>query len=314
MATSGSTNFNMTRDEIIKDALYKLRVLGADENVSSEDLNLAARQLNRMIKSWQNRGIRLWTYTEGVLFLDTSSQSYDLNTSSGDHAANASDVVETTLSAAEASGQTVLSVTSSTGMAASDNVGIELDDGTRQWTTIVSVDSSTQITVTASLTGAAASGNSVYTYTTRMDRPLRVFNVRRKDNSNIEKPIPLVSRQEYFDIVDKATNSDVSIAYYDPQLGTGKFYIWPTSAEIDDRITFSYQRLLEDFDATGDNPDLPSEWLDAIVWNLAVRIAPDFGRSDVREIQGLAAQLLFDAMTFDAENEGIALMPDQDFL
>lgn len=66
----------------------------------------------------------------------------------------------TTLSAPEASGQTVLSVTSETGFAAGEHVGIILDDGTEHQTTVASTAAGT-ITVDDALPSAAASGNAV---------------------------------------------------------------------------------------------------------------------------------------------------------
>ena len=57
------------------------------------------------------------------------------------------DAAYTTLDADEAASQTVLSVTSTSGFANSDNIGIELDDGTRQWTTISSFVADDTVTV-----------------------------------------------------------------------------------------------------------------------------------------------------------------------
>ena len=42
-------------------------------------------------------------------------------------------------------------------------------------------------------------------------------------------------------------------------------------------IVLTYQRPLQDFDATGDTPDLPQEGYDALVLALAVRLAPVYG-------------------------------------
>jgi len=67
----------------------------------------------------------------------------------------------TTLSADEAAGQTVLSVTSSANFTAGNYVNILLDDDTIHRTTIASVDSSIQITIAAALPGKASSGNNV---------------------------------------------------------------------------------------------------------------------------------------------------------
>ena len=69
MATSGSTDFNSTRNEIIYDALRRINVLGENEIASAYDLELTNRVLNRMVKAWEAQGIHLWTKSQAVLFL-----------------------------------------------------------------------------------------------------------------------------------------------------------------------------------------------------------------------------------------------------
>lgn len=122
-------------------------------------------------------------------FFDQDTATYNLNASSGDEASNNSTVVETTISAAEASGQTVLSVTSSTGMTASDVVLIEMDDGTVHSTTIASVDSATQITVTAATDDTAATGNAVFSFTSKLERPLKIVNARLRDQDGNDREL-----------------------------------------------------------------------------------------------------------------------------
>src|SRR6185436_1436929 len=85
----------------------------------------------------------------------------------------------TTISAAEAAGQTVISITSNTDattnpgttvtMTSGDYVGIELDDGTLHWSTISGTPSTT-MTIVDALTSAAASGNYVWWFTARAQR------------------------------------------------------------------------------------------------------------------------------------------------
>ena len=70
---------------------------------------------------------------------------------------------DTTLTAGEPLGETVMVVGDSTSMVALDIVGVLLDDGTIHWTTIASVDTGTQITLTVGLPSAAAATNGVYT-------------------------------------------------------------------------------------------------------------------------------------------------------
>lgn len=70
-------------------------------------------------------------------------------------------VLSTTLSGAEASGQTTLSMTSITGIASGDIVGIYLDSGATHWTTVNGSPSGGTIVVTDALPSDAASGNRV---------------------------------------------------------------------------------------------------------------------------------------------------------
>ena len=72
--------------------------------------------------------------------------------------------MQTTISVAEAASQTVLSVVSSQDMNALDVVRVEMDDATVHLSTIVSVDSATQITIADATDDEAAVGNYVKAY------------------------------------------------------------------------------------------------------------------------------------------------------
>lgn len=312
MATSGSRDYNDTRTTIITDALVLLGVVGAEQAIHESDSALANRFLNRLVKSWDAQGIHLWTYTEATIFLEKGTNKYLLDNQSSS-AKWSNTVVETTLSAAEASGQTVISVTSSTGMTAADIVGIVLNDNTTHWSTIASVDSSTQITIDDATTGAAASGNNVYTFTSRANRPQRIHSIRRVTDSAANNEVPLIklSREEYFDLPSKNVQGVPSQFYYDPQLTTGALYLWQTPEDTSTRLRITYMRQIEDFDAAGNNPDLPQEWLECLVYNLAAALAPVFGKEQkaLGYITPRAEHLLFSISTYDVESTSIQLVP-----
>ena len=310
MATSGSVDFNQTRNEIITDAYQYIGIYGPSDTISNEDLVFANRILNRMVKAWEAQGIHLWTQTEATLYMPvTGVQSYTLSSTGAD----ASDtVVETTLSADEALGQTELSVTSSAGMTASDVCIIVLDDGTTEDTTIASVDSSTQITVDDALTSAAASGNLVFTYTTKINPPLKIDSVRVRDSIDNDLTLEEKSRQEYFDIHDKDLEGTPQFYYMDKQRDNSVLYIWPTNDDVTNRLKLTYRRRLEDFDSAADNPDFPQEWLEALVLSLALRLAPAFGK-DAKAIQtiGPMATAAVDKMLeYDTESGSLRMIPD----
>jgi hypothetical protein len=125
MAVSGSKNFSITRSDIIEAALRKLGAYDQGEAIDGNEASAANMALNLMVKEWVAEGVDIFLRTESTLFLQPDTQTYNLST---DHITDS--YVETTLSAAEASGQTIISVTSSTGMTAADNIGIKMDDNT----------------------------------------------------------------------------------------------------------------------------------------------------------------------------------------
>ncbi len=312
---SGSTDFNQTRNEIISDALTLLGAIEQGESPNADDNEYAIRQLERMVKHWQGQGIHLWSRREATLFITPSQAAYELGPSSADHAAEDNDIARTTLSADEASGQTVISITSTTDglvtMLASDKVGIVLDDDTIHWTTIATVDSTTQITITVATTGAASSGNFVYAFTNDLGRPLRIVDARRRDESaDQDTPILIQSHQEYQRLPNKTEDGETNIIYYHPEHrnSRGTIYLWPRLDTVARTIRISCLLSLQDFDASGNNADLPTEWLDAIVWNLAKRLIPKYGVSgsaSAQEIKVGGTTMLDEMLGWDQETVSV---------
>ena len=319
MAVSGSINYTQNASEVVDDALILLGVAHPEEVVSTSTKNYALDALNKMIKAWIGRGITLAALDQGALLFDNDVVKYTFHNKAGTGgkvAAGiiASGLVQTTISADEAASQTILSVTDSTGMAASDKVIIELTSGARHESTIASVDSSTQITIDDALATAAASGNYVYAYTLTTDEikhPEMVMNVRLRNEDNNEIPMRQMSRKEYMELADKATEGSPYTWYFDKQLDNPVLYVYTEPDSLRESLRFDYVKTLDDLDATTDNFKLPDEWLEAITYNLAVRLASPFGKeAKLQVIAPLAAQMLDDAMRSDSEDAGTQFVPE----
>lgn len=310
MATSGSIDYSRNRNQIIQEALEIIGIVGAGETPSSEDISTASTTLNLLTKSWQAQGRHLWSMQEAVILLTAGTSSYNLPGAYGSNT-----VVKTELSAAGATNDTTLTVDSTTGMTAADVIGIELDDGTMKWTTIVSVDSTTALTITAGLTSAAAIDNHVYTYTTAIARPLRILDARVRDSNNNDLQLAKYTKDEYYAIPDKSAAGSPIGYYYDPQLTTGVLYLWPTPDDVQDRLHITYERSIQDFDNSTDDPDFPQEWLMALAWNLALNIAPKFSidRFFIKDILApMAALHLEQALVWDNEIGSIYFSLDEE--
>lgn len=311
MARSGSYNYSMDRDTIIKRAQQLANIINLNQASRGDDHAFAVDLFQSMIKLWQAEGIQIWNRRQATLFTAYQDEQYSIS-STGDHAANS--YVNTTLSAAEASGQTVLSVTSSTGMTAADNVGIQLDDGTRQWTTIASVDSSTQITVDDALTSAAASGNTLVAYTNKIsDRPLRILDMRRidLDNSKSAATMEQIGYSEYFNIPLKTTDGLPTNYHYDKRLDAGELFVFPRPDDVNTLLEFTYHEAIEDVDSGTDSMDFPTEWTLPLIYGLAAELMVAYGKfQELPTIAAKAEQYKKIVREFDSDEAPLYLLPD----
>ena len=311
MSRSGSYNFALDRDTIIKRAMQLVNVININQTARGADQAYAVDIFNSMIKLWQAEGIQLWNRKQATLFPAYQDYQYSIS-NTGDRCANS--YVSTTLSAAEAASQTVLSVTSSTGMTAADAIGIELDDKTRQWTTIVSVDSATQITITTALTGAAASGNTLIAYTNKIaDRPLRILDARvvDLDSNNNSVTMENIGYDEYFNIPVKTSDGRPLNYYYDKLLDSGVLYLYPRPNNVNDLVEFTYHEAIEDVDSSTDSLDFPTEWTLPLIYGLAVELCVAFGKFEqLPTIKGMADEYKKLVREFDNDEEPFFILPD----
>jgi len=304
MATSGSIDYRVTAENLIRDALYDCGALEEGEPITGEHTQSGLRQLNGLIKHLVSKGLHRWTKEEGILFLDGKRRSYSLPSAQ----CALTEFGYTTLDADEASGQTVLSVTATApgsplpDMAVSDTIGIELDDGTRQWTTIASISAGVSVTIDDALTGDASSGNTVFWYTTNVDRPVRILDARRGTYSGIQVPCEVVRYQTYQSQPNKDATSQPTMIAYNPGVGSGDLYVWPKGG-INNVVWFTFERSIEDIDSTANTLDFPQEWYQPLQDMLAARLGPQYqvpmGRQQYLEQRSALA--LDEILTWDAE-------------
>lgn len=77
-------------------------------------------------------------------------------------------------------------------------------------------------------------------------------------------------------------------------------------------INFTFERQLQDFDESNDNPDFPVEWTECLIWNLAARIGPEY-KIPLVQLQLIIArgeQLLDDLLGWDEELTSMNVQPD----
>lgn len=280
MATSGSINFSMTRDDIIRGALKKLGVFDASDSIPADEVQDAAFALNAVVKELMAEGeVGLWLREIITLFIQQGQETYTIGSGSTDNATRSFN--ETTLSADAASGATSITVDSATGFVAAYYVGIQLDSGAFDWTTVASV-AGTTISLDDALTGVASSGNVVYVYQTKASFFQKPINCFRRDDSDIDTTVDILAYEDYVTLSQKSNSGAPDLVSWKPNLTSGTLYVWPTGGAeggqgSTNKLVLTVDRTIEDFDTTSDNPDFPIEWGNVLVWLLAADLASDYG-------------------------------------
>lgn len=309
MAISNSTDFTVTRDEIIESASRICGIYDANDTISTAETNDAAYSLNCIVKELMSEMNGMWLRREVTLFLADGQQSYSLGPT-GDNAAINPTV--TALAAAANSGDSTIDVDSITGISNGDNIGIKLDSGAIQWTTVNGAPSGSTVTLTATLDGDAAIDNAVYAYTSKPDRPQKILWGIARYNSGIDVEMTAIRRDEYLYQSQKDTDSVPTMYCYEPTLSNGTVYIWPVSNDDVDRVVFLVEDIVSDFDTSTDNPEFPVEWFNTLNYMLAADLADQHGlplqeRQYIRTVAERKKQTL---MMYDQDNAPIRFSMD----
>lgn len=72
------TDFSQNRTEIIEAALRKIGALSLGQSVTSAQMDTAVKALNMLVKSWQTKGLFLWTLSEFTLATVIGTEAYTL--------------------------------------------------------------------------------------------------------------------------------------------------------------------------------------------------------------------------------------------
>lgn len=107
-------------------------------------------------------------------------------------------------------------------------------------------------------------------------RPLQVSNAFIRV-STTDFPIEIIGNDLYQQIGNKSTVGRPYFLYYQPEVTLGRIYLYPTPDAV---YTISISQLLPFTAFTGiaQAVTLPPGYLKALIWNLAVELAPEYGK------------------------------------
>lgn len=119
--------------------------------------------------------------------------------------------------------------------------------------------------------------------------PLEITSIRINRGSN-DIPMLRLSREDYYDLPNKTNTGYPTQFYYDRQRSGGTLFVWPAPDASAGTLKFTYRRLIMDMDSSVDTPDVPQEWLDAMVYGLAKRLGENYGLTGTPDYQAVSAE------------------------
>jgi hypothetical protein len=238
MATSGSTDWQMTRNEIIDAALRRCGVLAQGENATASQLTEGIETLNRMVKSWQTFNIFLWT-------IEWKQKTF----SAPDEVTGTDGSVYTCIL-----GHTSASATKPITGANWSSFWVKRGDTGGVWTTA-----------------------TAYATPADFDTDSDIIDIQKAFIRDGEKdyPVELVSKPKFMELSDKNDESRPLVLFFDKQL-TSHIYLYPHPDDTTDVLHYQAVRRLEDFDNADDNADFPVQWIEALVSGLAYKLSLEY--------------------------------------
>ena len=238
-----TTTFAMTRNQILHKAFRKAGIVADGEQMTAEQMDEAAEDLNLIVKGLEKYRKKLWTIEDITITLDTPSQASYGGKNYGcifTHTSTATDTPDTSKYWVE----------------------IETDDTLAAWAS-----------------GTAYIGHSfdVPAGTTAIEHA----TFYESDSPNTTRKLELMNRFDEQEIPDKTQTGVPEQLYFRRYPLPGRAYIYPIP-DRECVITYSRIRLPDDITTAGGFPDIPVTLIAYLIYELAAEIAEEYDRDEIK--------------------------------
>jgi hypothetical protein len=167
----------------------------------------------------------------------------------------------------------------------------------------INVFASTKETVTLT------PGTFLYTWGTggsiNTDRPHQVLDASIVDGSGVTHEVEIISERKYRSVTVKATISRPYALFFHPAFPLANIYLYPVPDTAETLSLDSLKAFTEtsSFTDLTDTLSFPAQYEEALIYNLAIRLAPEFGKTITTEVAAIASSSYNRIITLNSANQ-----------
>lgn len=321
MATSGTIGATVIiTDKVIEHAIRRVGL--SPTSITHETLEIARENLYLLLLALANRGLNLWCVTYDLIGLTPFKATYQLPTGT----VNLLEMYYSTPS--RSAGIDTNTATSFTTELTDETRIIRLGlkfDVISASETITFQSSPDGIVWTTLTTFARADWQAGRWYWQRLDfaAQARWFRITSTapitvdqfylTNSVFELKIAQYSRDEYFSLPNRQIAGKPSTNYYYERLvPEPQVTLWPVPNNEFDQLSVVYHRQVQDIGLLTQEIELPERWREAIIWQLAERLAfelPGIDPARAQAVQAKAAEHYAEVGMEETDGANIRISP-----
>ena len=299
-------DYTRTASQMMQMVLEDIEVLGEGETITAAQSAFILPRLNIVLKRLAaHPQLTLTPYRRRriTLFLQEGQHEYLIP---GSSVFASPQHGRTTLDAAEAAAQTVISVTATSDtttnpgttfqMKPGDSAGVQQDDGTIFWSIITARATNDTMTLATGLDSAAASGKYVWWFTEPAARFLDVESALLRNINLTDAPLPVYRIPASYDQgnSNKYADGRPTSIWFEPLAAQSRILLDTQPTEVTDTLVLTVLYPFQDYDAATEELVMPPEALALVEWELALSISPAYGKSWTQEMKD-NRQLAWDA-------------------
>jgi len=149
-------------------------------------------------------------------------------------------------------------------------------------------------------------------YTLNTPYPIRLLEAFRSDSgSSTRIPMEIISSSAFNTLPNTTGGAPIQIQYK-PAVNVGTLRLWPNPDSTNTAsVTIVYQQPFEYFNSSTDTMAFPEEWYNAIIYKLAVLLAPEWGipLQDRQVLMREASEYLANAQSTGQEDASFFISP-----